>query len=113
MIGENPKGVLAALFDFSFKQFITGQIIRILYFLSVLMAALGYLMFVIGSFQVSAGVGAMMMLFVGPIMFLVWVIYARVILELMMVIFRISEDVSGVRAFLKQKVAEEMAEDES
>ncbi len=111
MMEEDPKGMVSALFDFSFKHFITGRIIRILYFLSVLMAGLGYLFFVIGAFQASAGFGAIALLILGPLMFLLWVIYARVLLEIIMVVFRISEDVSGLRRFLElSRAAPEQAE---
>lgn len=97
---DEAKGLFGALFDFSFRHFITGRIIKFLYMLSVGLAGIGYLVFVIGAFQISAGFGAAVLLIIGPLMFLLSVIYVRVLLEIIVVVFRISEDVSDVSGFL-------------
>lgn len=99
---EDAKGLFGALFDFSFRHFITGRIIRFLYMLSVGLAGLMYLFFVIGAFQMSAGFGAVMLLIVGPLVFLLSVIYARVLLEIIMVVFRISEDTTNLSRSVAQ-----------
>ena len=91
---DRPATFFSALFDFSFKSFITSKIIRVLYFLSIAGAALWSLRLIVGGFQESAGAGLLMLLIGGPLAFLVVVIYARVLLEIILVVFRISDNIS-------------------
>ncbi len=93
---EDAKGFFASLFDFSFESFITSKIIRLLYILSVAGACLMYLVMVVGAFQASAGLGLATLLIIGPIAFLLMVIYARVVLEIIMVVFSIAENVRTI-----------------
>jgi hypothetical protein len=89
---EEPKGFLGALFDFSFTAFITSRLVRFLYGLSIAGAALVSLFLIARGFNVSAG-GGVFMLFIGaPLYFLLSVMFSRVLLEIVIVIFRISEN---------------------
>lgn len=83
-------GFLRALFDFSFSQFVTTRLVRLLYAIGVLFAAVTALGTVIGGFTESAGTG-LIALIVAPLIFLLVVIVARVWLELVIVVFRIAE----------------------
>lgn len=89
-------GFLSALFDFSFTNLITKKIIRLLYIISVIAYALLALAFVITSFNVNAGFGVFTLLILAPLLFLLAVIYVRVMLELIMVLFRISDHVAFI-----------------
>jgi Domain of unknown function (DUF4282) len=84
-----PQGFLASLFDFSFTTFITGRIIKILYVLSTIIVALWTLAFVLFAFKASTGFGIITLVLLAPLFFLFSMIYVRVVLELIMVIFRI------------------------
>lgn len=84
------SGFVGSLFDLSFNTFITKKIISFLYVLAMAGAALFALSAVIAGFNVSAIVG-ILALILSPIPFLLFVIYARVVLELISVIFRIEE----------------------
>ncbi len=91
---DEAKGFFTSLFDFSFSSFITGRIIRFLYGLSVAISAIVALVAVVSSFMMSSVAGVLMLLIGAPVLFLVSVIYARVMLEIIMVIFSISGNVS-------------------
>ncbi len=93
---QEASTFFSSLFDFSFQSFITSRIIRLLYVLSMVGAGLMYLMMIVLGFQISAGVGVLNLLIVGPIAFLLTIIYVRVILELIMVVFSIAENVRGL-----------------
>jgi len=103
MESEN-KGFFGALFDLSFSSLITTKIIKILYVLSIILAAIAYIGWVITGFNADAGIGVFVLLIAGPIGLLLSIIYARVILEIIIVVFRLLEtniaiaDVLGAKA---------------
>lgn len=85
------KGFFGRLFDMSFSSFITTSIIKVLYVLGLIVIGLTALGFVIAAFADSAGAGIFVLLIAAPLLSLLWVIYVRVILELIIVLFRIME----------------------
>ncbi len=90
-------GFFRALFDFSFSQFVTTRLIRFLYAIGVLIAALVSVSAIIAGFNESAAAGFAALIF-SPLLFLLVVIIARVYLEIVIVVFRIAEylrDMSG------------------
>ncbi len=91
---DEARGFFASLFDFSFASMITGRIIRFLYVLLVAMAAVMALLMVVMAFGVSGSVGILALLIGAPLVFVISVIYARVMLEIIMVVFSISSNVS-------------------
>lgn len=86
---------LAALFDFSFSEFVTTKIIKILYGILIVLAGIAALVAIIAGFIDSAGRGVLMLV-LSPLIFLLYVIMARVWLELVIVIFRIAEHVGEI-----------------
>lgn len=90
---------LRALFDFSFSQFITTRLIRLLYAIGVVIAVVVALGAIARGFSEGAGAG-IVALIVAPLIFLLVVILARVQLEIIIVVFRIAEylrDMAGER----------------
>ncbi len=90
---------LRALFDFSFSQFITTRLIRLLYAIGVLIAVVVTVGAIVRGFNEGAGTG-IVSLIVAPLVFLLVVIIARVWLEIIIVVFRIAEylrDMAGER----------------
>lgn len=83
---------LHPLFDFSFNQFITSKVVKFLYGLSILAAALMAILFVIFGFNISIGFGVFALLIGAPLIFLLTLIYSRVLLETIIAIFRIAEN---------------------
>ncbi len=92
------KGVdfFRALFDLSFNRLVSPKIMKFLYGLSILSAALIALLFIIAGFKASIWFG-IFTLFVGaPLIFLMTVIYSRVLLEMILAIFRMADHMSEI-----------------
>lgn len=90
-VTKDPKGFFAALFDFSFSQFITTKLIKLLFILGLIFIAFGYLTMVIGGFAQGFATGLFLLLIGGPFVVLIQIIVLRVWLELVIVLFRIVE----------------------
>jgi hypothetical protein len=88
---------LGALFDFSFTRFITLSIIKILYILGIVLIALGWLAIVISGLSQGFGPG-LVALIIGTLAALVYLIFFRISLELIVVIFRIGENTTKIAA---------------
>ena len=86
-----PDGGLAALLDFGFTKFITLGVVKIIYLLGIGLIGLGFLAALISSFTMGifAIIGVMI---VGPIIALLYLMFFRIWLELVGVIFRIAEN---------------------
>jgi hypothetical protein len=93
---QSPQSFLGSLFDFSFTSFITSKLIKVLYGLLMAIAALYAIFFIIIGFSQGTGLGLFMLIIVAPIVFFLSVIYARVLLELIIVVFRIAEHTSEI-----------------
>ena len=87
----SEKTFLQSLFDFSFSEFVTIRIIRVLFVIAVIGSALGGIAVFLGLAR-EGPAGAAVGLIVGPIVFFVYVLIARVWLELVVVVFRIAEN---------------------
>ncbi len=85
------KGFFESLFDISFTSFITTKIIKVLYVLALVVIGLVALAFVVSAFSRSAGLGVVVLFIVAPLFSLIYIIYTRVALELIIQIFRITE----------------------
>lgn len=100
---RNPVGFVGALFDFSFTSFITTKLIRLLYVLGMLAAA-GFAVTIFTGGLAAGGFIGMLTAFIGaPLVFLIGIIYIRVMLELIIVLFRMAEHTADVAASLRQR----------
>jgi hypothetical protein len=95
---EQTKGFFESLFDLSFEDLVTTKIIKFLYIVAIIGAGLASLFWISLAFNVSAIFGVLMLLIGAPLLFLLSVIYARVLLEIIIVIFRISENTAKIAA---------------
>ena len=93
--GAEGRGVLSSLFDLSFTTFITSKLIKVLYAMAIALAALVAATLLVSGFSQGTLVG-LLMLIVAPIVFLGTVIYARVLLEIMIVVFRMAEHLAEI-----------------
>jgi hypothetical protein len=91
------KGFLGALFDFGFTSFVTPKVVKILYPLIMILAALSALGFVDVAFRASTGFGIVTLLILAPLFFLVVTAIYRILLEFFIVIFRVAEDIRALR----------------
>ena len=94
--GPQPRGFFGSLFDFSFNSFVTSKIIGVLYVISVVLLALFSILWIVAAFNQSAVFGAVTLLILAPLFFLLSVIYIRVLLELAIVLFRILENTTEI-----------------
>ena len=99
---DDAKGFLGSLFDLSFTNFITTKLIKVLYVLGMILAALTALGMLFSGlaalFSGTAGgiVSAIVGVVLSPLVFLVMVIYMRVGLEVIITIFRATEHLAEI-----------------
>ena len=94
------KGFFRALFDFSFSEFITPKLIKFQYIIATIVNILFMLIFmiliIVKGFMVSASKGFVALiicLIIFPILFLLSQIWIRMWLEILIVIFHISDNI--------------------
>jgi hypothetical protein len=93
----DTRGFFGSLFDYSFSSFVTPRIIKVLYVLATVLISLWTLFLAAAAFNVSETAGALTLFVVGPLFFIVSMLYARVVLELVIVFFRINGNVQEIR----------------
>jgi hypothetical protein len=85
------RGFVASLFDVSFSSLVTTRVIKVLYILSMILIGLAALSFIGVAFANSAAAGLFTLLIIAPLVSLLYLTYVRVLLELVIAIFRIME----------------------
>jgi Domain of unknown function (DUF4282)/zinc-ribbon domain len=90
------KGFFASLFDFSFTSFITPRLVKVLYILMTVVVALWTLAFVLIAFKSSSSFGFVTLLILGPIFFVITMIWVRAGVEAIVAFFRIQADVAEI-----------------
>ena len=88
----NNKGIIACIFDFSFSEFVTTRIIKILFILAILLAGLWALIILGAGFASKDASTIFGSLIAAPLVFFFAVLWSRVCLELIVVAFRIAEN---------------------
>ena len=88
---ESNSQILKGLTDIEFRTFATPKLIRIVYVISVVLLTIGALFTIGGALMDDAAFGVLALL-LGPVIWLFAVIYIRVVLETIMVLFRIAEN---------------------
>lgn len=92
----DAKGFMASLFDTSFSSFVTPKVIRVVYIIVMIILALETLGYIIWGFAAFHAFGIIFM----PIALLIGLVslaIARISFELIMVIFRMGDDMHALR----------------
>jgi hypothetical protein len=89
---RDSRGFFARLFDFSFGSFITPTIIKVIYILLIIVIALMMLTIVIVGFTQSVVAGLLALIIGAPIGGFLYILFARVWLEIIIVLFRIHDN---------------------
>ena len=89
---QDTKGFFGSLFDLSFTSLVATRIIKMLYILAIIVIGFYALFFIIAAFNRSATAGAVVLLIIAPLFALISLIYTRVLLELIIALFRIMEN---------------------
>jgi hypothetical protein len=95
LMGET-KGFFRTLFDFSFKVYVTPKILKVVFGIAIGLSALSALFLIAVSFKVNVAAGVFVLLIVAPIVFLLDVIFYRIILEIIMTWFNLVESTSTI-----------------
>lgn len=91
---QEPSGFFTRLYDFSFTEFITPKIIRILFGIGIIAAAIGAFVFIVWAFKFGGFLFGLLSIFLSPFVFVFYSILVRVSLEIAMILFRISDNLS-------------------
>lgn len=94
---NTEKTLLNTLCDFSFSTFVTTKLVKILYALMIIASAIAALVIIVSGFAQGflAGLGAIIL---AALAFAIYVIFSRVWLEMIVVVFRIAENVATIAA---------------
>lgn len=93
------KGFLGSVFDFSFSSFVTTRIVVVLYVLALLGSGLAALLMLgTGAFSLIRGdvVPGVISIVLAPIVGTIYVLLARVYLEIVVVLFRVAENTAMI-----------------
>ena len=96
------SGFFGKLFDFSFEEFITPTIVRIVYIIFLVLITIGAVIVLLAALFSGSASSAIAGLIFVPLFWLVYVIFTRIWLEVVAVIFRIAEPVQESDATLKR-----------
>ena len=86
------RGYIKQLLDFSFSEFITTKIIKVLYGFSIFVATVFAIAAIVNGFTESVASGAILIV-LSPLWLLLCATVSRIMLEMVMVAFRIAEHV--------------------
>jgi len=89
---EEKKGFIGSLFDFSFSEFVTPKIVSILYMITLGLIGLGLLVGLIMSFIAKPLMGVFFLFVTIPIGGALSIIFTRVYYEILIVIFKLYEE---------------------
>ncbi|WP_436760311.1 DUF4282 domain-containing protein [Streptosporangium sp. V21-05] len=90
------KGFFGRLFDFSFDHYVTTSIIKVIFTVIVVVHTLWILGFSIYAFSTSTAAGVTALL-LAPITWFLAILFTRVWMELLVIIFKIKEDLGAIR----------------
>ena len=90
---DNPSGKppFSAIFDFSFTEFISIDLIRVLYVFAYIVAGLAMVGTILAGFSNGFGWG-LGSIIIAPVIFFVIIFVARIFLEIFVVLFQIAEN---------------------
>jgi ABC-type uncharacterized transport system permease subunit len=94
---------MASLFDLSFREFVTPRIISILYLVLLIFTGIGAIAIAVTMFTLGPGFGILGLLVLGPLYFFLSTIGYRVMLELVVTMFRIKDELADLHETMRKK----------
>jgi hypothetical protein len=88
------KTLVEKLMDFSFQRMVTPHMLKMLYAVHLLMGLVAAIWFVFSGFQTSTSNG-LLALIIGFAAMLLWIVYCRIIVELLAVVFRAAQVITN------------------
>ena len=98
---KKKDNVFIALSDFSFSSFVTIELAKFAYIISILLSTFFCGFLLVQKFKVSSSQG-MIYLFISPLILFVSILLARVSLEMTVAIFKIAENTSKIVDHIKE-----------
>jgi hypothetical protein len=83
------KNLIENLMDFSFQRMVTPRMLKMLYGIHLLIGLVAAIWFVFSGFQSSTANGLLALIIAFAAM-LLWIVYCRVMVELLAVVFRVA-----------------------
>jgi membrane protein YdbS with pleckstrin-like domain len=87
----NQSSFFGTLFDFTFSQFVSETLVRVLYLVAIGLAVIAAIIAIIAAFfnyNLSVGISVLIL---APLVLLVYIVIVRVIFEFVIVVFRIAD----------------------
>jgi Domain of unknown function (DUF4282) len=81
------NGLIENLMDFSFQRLVTPRMLKLLYGVHLLIGLVAAVWFVFSGFQTSTSNGLLALILGVPAM-LLWIVYCRIVVELLAAVFR-------------------------
>jgi hypothetical protein len=102
------KNLIGLLFDFSFNSFITPRIIRLLYIMWMVLTSLACISIVSTPFMISGMLGGtpsidLRSLIIAPILWIVYVVVGRVVLEVITAVMKTHEDTAQLLELMRDR----------
>lgn len=97
MSSDEAKGLLKSLFDFQFTSLISTKIIRFVYALLVVLYSIGAVILFVAALVGGGAFGIVMAFLVIPLGYLVYLTLIRIWMEVLIVVFRMGDDVHAIR----------------
>src|ERR1700676_1261494 len=88
------NGLLENLLDFSFQRLVTPRMLKVLYGVHLLIGLIAAVWFVFSGFQTSTSNG-LLALILGFAAMLLWIVYCRIVVELLAVVFRAAQVITN------------------
>lgn len=88
------KGLMEHLVDFSFQSMVTPRMLKMLYSIHLLLGLIVATGFVFNGFETSTSNGLLAMI-LGAVGMFFWILYCRIVVEVLAVVFRVGEVISG------------------
>lgn len=96
------KGMLEGLMDFSFRVYATPKMLKFLYALHLLIGLIAAVAWVVLAFQ-QAPVQGLLALLGALVGYFFWILYCRVVLEVLAAVFRMAAAIAPDRAATEQQ----------
>jgi len=88
------NGLIENLMDFSFQRIVTPNMLKLLYSVHLLVGLIAAVWFVFSGFQTSTSNG-LLALILGFVGMLMWIVYCRIVVELLAVVFRAAQVITN------------------
>jgi hypothetical protein len=90
------KGMWEGLMDFSFRSYATPRMLKFLYGLHLLVGLVAVVVWVVTAFQ-QAPVQGLLALLGALVAYFFWILYCRIVLEVLAAVFRMAEAIAPER----------------